>query len=115
MSMTTSPATEFPTVLSATDSTVGATRAPPSDGIRAFHYGTKQHVATSGAVALGGVLDLVVADSILAGDEHHGGRRHPAQITGIVAGAADDRHGIEAELLRALLHRGDTVGVELHR
>src|SRR5262245_55180640 len=98
--MTLSPATEFPTGWPA----IGASRAPPSDGIRAFHYGTEQHVATSGAIALGGVLDLVMADPVLAGDEDHRGRGHPAQITGIVAGAADDRHGIEAELLRPLLH-----------
>src|SRR5262245_44202259 len=84
ISMTVSPATEAPKSDPAVE--MPASRASPSDGIRAFHYGTEQHVATSGAVALGGVLDLVMADPVLAGDEDHGGGGHPAQIAGIVAG-----------------------------
>src|SRR4051812_21691884 len=73
MEMTTSPATRSPGSKLSADRGRSATRTPPSDGIRAFHYGTKQHVATSSTVLLGGVLDLVMADPILAGDEDHGG------------------------------------------
>src|SRR4051794_19923338 len=46
----------------------------PSGGVGPLDHGAQQHVAAGGEVAHRGVLDLVVADAVLAGHEDHGGR-----------------------------------------
>src|SRR5687768_982211 len=91
------------------------TFAVGSVGIGALHHRTQQDVAARTAILAGRVLDLVVADAVLARDEDHARRRHPAHVAGVVAGAADDRHGGHAQFLGARFHRGDAAGVELHR
>src|SRR5262245_39221330 len=77
------------------------TLAVGSVGIGALHHRAQQHVAPGAAILLGRVLDLVVADPVLARDEDHTGRRDAAHIAGVVSGAADDRHARMAQLLRA--------------
>jgi hypothetical protein len=56
----------------------------------AFEDGVEEDVAAGGEVLRPGVLDLVVADAALAGDEHHGGRGDAREVDGVMAGAADD-------------------------
>src|SRR5262245_15495402 len=91
------------------------TFAVGSAGIGALHHRAQQDIGARPAVVAGRVLDLVVADAVLARDEDHARRRHPAHVAGVVAGAADDRHGWHAQLLGARLDGGDAAGVELHR
>src|SRR5205085_3080173 len=46
-----------------------------------------QHIGAGRAIGLGGVLELVVADAVLAGHEHHRCRDHRVEVAGVVAGA----------------------------
>src|SRR6201987_1868123 len=45
-------------------------------------HGVQQHVGARGAVGLGGILKLVVADTVLAGDEEHRGRNFGVEVAG---------------------------------
>ena len=58
------------------------------------------------------ILRLVMANSLLAGDENHAGGRDLADIAGIVAGAGDHASGAVAEHLNRLLAARQTLGVE---
>ena len=56
----------------------------------AFEDGVEEDVAAGGEVLRPGILDLVVADAALAGDEDHGGGSDAREVDGVMAGAADD-------------------------
>jgi len=56
----------------------------------ALEDGLEEDVAAGGEVLRPGVLDLVVADAALAGDEDHGGGSDAREVDGVMAGAADD-------------------------
>src|ERR1700688_1841062 len=53
-------------------------------------HGVHQDVGAGGAIGLGCVLELVVADAVLAGHEHHRRRHDGVEVAGIVAGARSD-------------------------
>src|SRR5512147_605787 len=85
------------------------TLAVGSVGIGALHHRAQQNVAAGAAILARRVLDLVMADAVLARDEDHARRRDAAHIAGVVPGAADDRHAGIAQFLGARLHGGDAV------
>ncbi|CPK83082.1 Uncharacterised protein [Bordetella pertussis] len=62
-----------------------------------------------------GVLDLVVADAVLAGHEDHRRGRDRGHVHRVVAGAGHDVHGRQAAALRAVAHLADQVGMEGRR
>src|ERR1700730_12560847 len=68
--------------------------------VRPFDHRLQQDLAARANIALGRVLDLVVADAVLARHEDHGGRRHARDIAGVMARAAHDVHVRIARLLR---------------
>src|SRR6185503_9941249 len=70
------------------------TFAVGSAGIGALHHRAQQDVGARAAILARRVLDLVVADAVLARDEDHARRRHPAHVAGIVPGAAEDRKSV---------------------
>ena len=72
----------------------------------------QQHIAASGQVLGFGVLDLVVADAILAGHKDHRGGRHAMHIDGVMPGAADDVHVVVVQGIGRAAHAGHAVGVE---
>src|SRR5690348_13266579 len=72
-----------------------------------------QYVGAGRAIGLGGILDLVVADAVLAGHEHHGGRNFGVQVAGIMAGTGGDAAIREAELLRRGFDRIDQFWIEM--
>ena len=47
-----------------------------------------QNIYATANVVKGGKLRRIVADTTLAGDEHHGGRRNFRHMHGVVTGAA---------------------------
>jgi hypothetical protein len=79
---------------------------------RALEHRVQQHVAAGRDVLGLGVLDLVVADAVLAGDEDHPGRRQPRHVDRVVPGARDAGHVRVAQLRRGARHRLHAVGVE---
>src|SRR5512142_792859 len=58
------------------------------------------------------VLDLVVADAVLAGHEDHRGRRDPRHVDGVVAGAARQVAVRKAKRLGGTAHGVDAAWVE---
>ena len=50
-------------------------------------HGVHQDIGAGRAIRLGCVLELVVADAVLAGHEHHRSRNAGVQVAGVVAGA----------------------------
>lgn len=70
---------------------------PPSEPFHPSHAvrlqnGVQQHVAAGGGVLRRCVLDLVMTDAVLAGDENHRRRAHVCHVFGVVTGAADYVH-----------------------
>src|SRR5690348_332832 len=53
-------------------------------------HGMHQHIGARGAIELGRVFQLIVADAVLAGHEHHCRRHDGGEIAGVVAGARGD-------------------------
>src|SRR3981081_595285 len=53
-------------------------------------HGMQQPVGAGGAVGLGRVFQLVVADAVLARHENHRRRNFGVEVAGIVAGAGGD-------------------------
>src|SRR5579872_1577056 len=49
-------------------------------------HGVQQYIGACGAVRLRGILELIVADAILAGHEYHRGRNPGVEIARIMAG-----------------------------
>src|SRR5450432_1538484 len=80
-----------------------------ASGVRALDHRLQQDLAAGADIDLGCVLDLVVADAVLAGHEHHRRRRDPADVTGVVARAAHDVHVLVARGLGAAPHRVDQL------
>src|SRR5262245_53691844 len=74
-----------------------------------------QHVGAGGAIGLRGVFELIVADAVLAGHEHHRGRHHRVEIAGVMAGAGRDTTVRIAELLGGVLDRVDEFWIEMRR
>ena len=72
----------------------------------------QQHVAAGGGVLRRRVLDLVVADAVLAGDEDHGRRAHVGHVLGVVPGAADHVHVRQVQAAGGAADRGDAAGVK---
>src|SRR5487761_2050197 len=54
---------------------------------RERQHGMHQHVGARRAVGLGGVLELVVADAVLAGHAFHRGGILRIEVAGVVTGA----------------------------
>src|SRR5579883_730114 len=76
-------------------------------GVRALDHRLQQDLATGADIGFGRVLDLVVADAVLAGHEDHRGGGDAADVAGVVTGAAHDVHVRIACLLGATPHRVD--------
>src|SRR3954464_5935797 len=76
------PATVAISAADAAEATPDFTR--PLSTVGSFHHRLQQDLAAGADVGLVGVLDLVVADAVLARYEHHRGRRDPADIAGVV-------------------------------
>src|SRR5258707_11925203 len=53
-------------------------------------HGMHQGVGAGGAIGLGCVLEFVVADAILAGNEDHRRRHDVGKVAGVVTGARSD-------------------------
>src|SRR3954469_26068442 len=68
------PATVAISAADAAEATPDFTR--PFSAIRALYHRLQQDLAAGADIGLVGVLDLVVADAVLARHEHHGGGRH---------------------------------------
>src|SRR3954468_17375221 len=62
-------------------------------------HGMHQHVGAGRAIGLRGIFQLIVADTVLAGNEHHCRRDHRIEVAGVVAGARGDAAVRIAELL----------------
>src|SRR5437868_11075836 len=70
-----------------------------------------QRVGAGGAVGLGRILELVVADAVLAGDEDHRRRHDAGEVAGVVAGARSDAAVAVAERPGRALDRLDQFWV----
>src|SRR3981081_3899027 len=57
---------------------------------RERQHGMHQDVGAGRAIGLSRVLELVMADAVLAGHEDHRGRHHIGEIAGVVTGAGGD-------------------------
>src|SRR5436309_2680588 len=75
-------------------------------------HGMHQHVGAGRAIGLRGVLELVVADAVLAGHEHRRRGHHCVEVAGVVAGAGGDAAMRIAELRCGILDRVDEFRVE---
>src|SRR6185295_4014153 len=73
------------------------------------------HITACRQILLGRVLDLVMADAVLARDKHHPRRRHARDIAGVVPRAADDVHALESQILGGGAYGRDATLRELHR
>jgi hypothetical protein len=73
------------------------------------------NIGPGGQVLGLGVLDLVVADAVLAGHEDHAGGGDGADVDRVVPGATDHVHVRQAQGLGRMAHAGHAVGVELRR
>ena len=71
-----------------------------------------QDVGARRAIGLRGVFQLIVADAVLAGHEHHRRRHHGVEVAGVVAGAGGDAAVRIAERLRGVLDRVDQFGLK---
>ena len=71
-----------------------------------------QRVGAGGAVGLGRVLQLVVADTILAGNKDHCRWHDIGKVAGIMPGAGGDAAVAIAECLGGVLDCVDEFGVE---
>src|ERR1700720_1244797 len=78
-------------------------------------HGMHQHIGAGGAIGLRRILELVVADAVLAGHEHHRRRHDGVEIAGIMAGARRNAPGRIAERFSGILHRVDQFCVEMRR
>src|SRR5258708_15770674 len=74
-----------------------------------------QHVGPRRAISLGCVLELVMADAVLARHEHHRRGHDGVEIAGIVAGAGGDAPVRIAECLGGIFHRIDQLCIEMRR
>src|SRR6202140_238320 len=74
-----------------------------------------QRVGAGGAVDLGCVLELVVADTVLAGNEDHRRRHDVGEVAGVVTGARGDAAMAVPERLGGPLDRIDQFWVEHRR
>src|ERR1700704_2507506 len=72
--------------------------------VRPLDHRLQQYLAARADIGLGRVLDLVVADAVLARHEDHGRRRHARDIAGVVSRAAHDVHVGVPRLLRPAPH-----------
>ena len=68
-----------------------------------------QHVGAGGAIGLRSIFELIVADTVLAGNEHHSRRHYRVEVAGVVAGARRDAAVRIAELLSGILDRIDSL------
>src|SRR5438067_6204023 len=96
--------------------TVIRTRSERLNALHALHAGSLEHRMEkhvgSGLEVLGlGVLDLVVADAVLAGHEDHRRRRDAREIHRVVRRAAHDLAARKPKHGRPTLHRIDAVGI----
>src|ERR1700722_16452585 len=82
---------------------------------RKRQHGMHQNVGARRAIDLRRVFQLVMADAVLAGHEHHCCRHHGIEIAGIMAGAGGDAPVRIAERLGGVLHRVDQSGIEMGR
>src|SRR5260370_10913533 len=74
-----------------------------------------QRVGAGGAVGLGCVLELIVAEAVLAGNEDHRRRHDIGEVAGVVAGARRDAAMAVAERLGRALDGVDQFRVEHRR
>src|SRR6266550_3090389 len=107
------PATVATRAAVATETRPALTRQPSRVG--PFDHRLQEDLAARPDVRLGGVLDLVVADAVLARHEDHRRRRHARDVAGVVAGAAHDVHVGVARLFGAAPHRFDQLLGERRR
>src|SRR4051794_27615162 len=75
----------------------------------------QQDLSTSRALLLRGVLRLVVADPIPAGDKYHRGWRDARNVCCVVPGAGNNFAGGKSAQRGRAAHRRDTLGIEAHR
>src|SRR5882757_1005761 len=75
-------------------------------------HGVHQGIGAGGAVRLRGVLEFVVADAVLAGNEDHRRRHHIGEVAGVVTGAGSDAAVAVAERLGGVLDGVDQFGIE---
>src|SRR5260370_31407471 len=78
-------------------------------------HGVHQDVRAGRAIGLRRVLELVVADAVLAGHEHHRRRHDGVEIAGVVTGARGNAPVRIAERLGGVLHRIDQFCIKVRR
>ena len=78
-------------------------------------HGLQQHVAAGLEIRRFGAFLFVMAESAGAGHENHRGRRDPAHLAGIVAGAGHHFAVAVVQVLRGRFDRGDAARIEHDR
>src|ERR1700731_3221434 len=102
LASTNTPRTEISVVVSGSDA-----------GKR--QYGMHQGIGAGGAIGLRGILKLVVAGAVLAGNEDHRCRHDIGEVAGVVAGAGSDAAVAIAQRLGGVLDRVHQFWVEDRR
>ena len=75
----------------------------------------QQGIGARGAVGLRGVLELIVADAVLAGHKNHRRGHHIGEVAGVVAGAGGDAAMAVTKRFGRVLNRIDQFCVEYGR
>src|ERR1700694_4575408 len=117
-----SPAWFWRSKISASDP-LASTKTPRTENLRKLsggdagerQHGMHQGVGAGCAIRLGRILELVVADAVLAGDEDHRSRHDIGEVAGVVTGARGDAPVAVAERLGGALDGVDQPGVEHRR
>src|SRR3984957_12326788 len=78
-------------------------------------HGMHQGVGAGGAIGLRGILELIVADAVLAGNEDHRRRYDIGEVAGVVPGAGSDAAVGIAERFCRVLDGVDQFWVEDRR
>src|SRR5450759_5011273 len=78
-------------------------------------YGMHQRVGAGGAIGLSRILQLVVADAVLAGNEDHRCRHHIGEVAGVMTRARGDAAVAIAERPGGAFDRIDQFGIEYRR
>src|SRR5256714_9763200 len=101
------------------NASLASTKTPRTQFLRLLgsHPGEREHgmhqrVGAGGAVGLRRVLQLVVADAILAGNEDHCRGHDIGKVAGVMPGAGGDATVTIAERLGGVLDCVDEFGVE---
>src|ERR1700738_5191273 len=99
---------------------LASTNTPRTENLRKLSggdAGQRQHamhqcVGAGSAIGLRRILEFVVADAVLAGNEDHRRRHDVGEVAGVVTGAGSDAAVAVAERLGGVLDGVDQLGVE---